>query len=486
MSNFLKMVSNAAQAANVQILDTSNAFNTHIDLQHGCPVGSLTLDFLLKGGLPDGRFHIVYGPSGAGKTTFVSRAGGMAQSMKRPVIHIDAEYAADVHYMKQLGLDMTNGENYVYVQPTSGDGAFRLIKRTLEQWIEEHGANNPDVQGPLIIVDSLKALAPEAQMEDDTKNPIGLQARMFSTWLPPIKALVGQSRAILLAVNQVRQNPMQMFGNPETMPGGEAITFFADSILRLSRVGKVEETDLGNTQTMRINFKKSKHVTPGANVDLQLLQGIGYDPRADISLFLNQSGVAEYERGWWTFNPYGYDITLPEGIEEGKRYRANEILPYMVPEYGKHYATAPLYAWSANLIWSGKVFTEIKKYNASTNESDHISDVSAGSHEFDFTALASSAFDIGKFKAKSGDKEVADENDLGEASARESWNIAESYDPADWQQFVGQIVTSTSYEPEAECTITAIDPDAGTATVVWTEDGNEEADIPVDTLYYKG
>lgn len=477
-NNFVDMVVKAAQTVNVRVMDAASLTSTNFNLENSSSTGCLTFDFLMRGGLPDGRFHIVYGPSGAGKTTFTARAMAMAQGLGRPVVHIDAEYAADVVYMKALGLDMQNGQHYSYVQPVSGDDAFGLMRRVMDAWTENYGS---EIRGPLFIVDSLKALPARAHTEDDSKNPIGLQARMFSTWLPLLKSGIGQTNSTLLAVNQVRQNPMQMFGNPETMPGGEAITFFADTILRLSRVGKVEEDALGTSQVMRMMVKKCKHVLAGAQVDMKLMHGLGYDPRADIWLFLENSGMGEYDRGWYTINPYD-GIELPEGLEPEKKYRIDDLMPWMLPAPGMHYATAPLYAWSANLIWSGKIHKAIDDYNKSQEKDEGKVNVGAGSFKFDFSSLAKKGFDIGKFKASAKQDEAVHEGDDGSGATRK-YHIATDYPPEQWEGFIGYKAISTAYGDEYDCVINKVDVDGGMFEVTWTE-GGEIEEVLVDTMYY--
>lgn len=477
-NKFIDMVLRAAQTTNVRILDASELTRSHFHPDNSTSMGCLTFDFLLRGGLPDGRFHIVYGPSGAGKTTFTSRAMAMAQSQKRPVVHIDAEYAVDSVYMKQLGLDMQNGANYSYVQPVSGEGAFQLIHRITDAWTAEYGS---ELRGPLFVIDSLKALAVEMQLEDDSKNPIALQARMFSNFMPMVKSSLGQTNSTLLAVNQVRQNPGQMFGNPETMPGGEALTFFADTILRLSRVGKVEEDELGTSQVMRMMIKKCKHVLGGATTDMKLLHGLGYDPRADIWLFMEASGMGVAERGWYTMSPYD-GIELPPGLEADKRYRINELLPYMLPAPGMHYATAPLYAWAANLIWSGKIHKAIQAFNDATEVEEQKVNVGAGHSNFDFSSLMKKNFDIGKFKAHSKQEEAVHEHDDGSGAVRK-YNIGSEYPSEQWDTFVGYDCLSTAYGSEDACTVNSVNVDEATMEVTW-HDGGEIEEVGVDTMYY--
>lgn len=416
----------------VQIIQASSAFGQHVSSDRGCSSGSLALDFKLRGGFPNGRFHMVYGPSMAGKTTLSSRIMAMAQAFNRPVLHIDAEYAADIRYMKALGLDM-NRPGYKYVQPTTGDGAFRLIKRTLEMWWDKYGTGNGcSKPGPVIVIDSLKALTPEAFMTSDEKTPIALQARMFSTWIPAIKALVGKTNAVLIGINQVRQNPGAMFGNPETIPGGEALVFFADSILRLSRVGKVEETAWGNSMTMRINLKKMKHVNPGDIFDLQLVQGIGFDPTVDIWRMMELSGIGVGSRGWYTISRYSGMPPLPAGLEYDKKYRWEDLAVHMLPRQGEHFTNAPLYKWCFFLIQTGKIFDCIKAWEDDQKSQGYIQDIGSTASDFNFDLLLQREDPNAEAQMAAAD----------EKAVRQKWRLDEFSPEEIEKRFVGKTLQS--------------------------------------------
>lgn len=479
-SAFASLIMQSAEAANVQILDAQNAFGTFIDHTHGCSVGSLAVDFVLKGGLPNGRFHQIYGPSMAGKTTFVTRTMGMAQQMKRPIIHIDSEYAADIHYMRVLGLDMKDTSNYAYAQPYTGDDAFRMIKRTLEAWGE-----HMDGPGPLIVIDSLKALTPGDFMENDEKNPIGLQARMFSTWMPPIKALVGKTNAILLGVNQVRQSPMAMFSNPETIPGGEALMFFSDTIIRASRVGKIEENDFGNSVTMRLMFKKLKHATPGSSIDLQLIQGIGYDPTIDIWKFLELTEMGVNTSGYYSINPYDGLPPLPEGIEVGKNYRWNDLRPYMIPAAGYHYSTAPLYHWCFHILSTGKIFDAIRTYNETQATEQLTADISASTLAYDFSALwkMPTPMQVTENALLGDEGSGVKGKKAGKNKAGTTRYCLTEYETTELPNFVGHEINCTYYDDDYPAKIVGFDPNFKKVEIAWLEGGEIEF-VPLNTCFY--
>ncbi|TPG59910.1 DNA recombination/repair protein RecA [Ewingella americana] len=458
---------NKLAGGDVQIIQASTAFGRHISSDRGCASGSLALDFMLRGGFPNGRFHMIYGPSMAGKTTLSSRIMAMAQAFNRPVLHIDAEYAADIRYMKALGLDM-NRPGYKYAQPTTGDGAFRMIKNVLSQWYDKYGVEGKGCSkpGPVIVIDSLKALTPEAFMNNDEKNPIALQARMFSLWIPAIKALVGKTNAVLIGINQVRQNPGAMFGNPETIPGGEALVFFADSILRLSRVGKAEETSWGVSMTMRINMKKMKHVNPGTVFDLQLVQGIGFDPTIDIWRMMELAGIGEGSRGWYTIRRYEGMPDLPTGLEYDKKYRFEELAVYMLPSQGEHFTSAPLYKWCFFLIQTGVIFDCIKVWEEEQKASGVIQDIGSTLTDFDFSVLLKR--DDPNMKAL----ENAKESD----ALRTSFRMDEFLPDEIEKRFVGQIVSCDIWENTAySCRLErllrpAAEDGVWKAEITWTEE----------------
>lgn len=480
---FGAMVNDCAKGGDAQVIQASTAFGKHISPDRGVSSGSLALDYMLRGGFPNGRFHMIYGPSMAGKTTLSSRIMAMAQAYNRPCLHIDAEYAADIQYMKALGLDM-NRPGYKYVQPTTGDGAMRLIKRVLEQWWNKYGTQNDGCSkpGPVIVIDSLKALTPEAFMAADEKNPLALQARMFSTWLPAIKALVGKTNAVLIGINQVRQNPGAMFGNPETIPGGEALVFFADSILRLSRVGKVEEKPWGNSLTMRINFKKTKHVNPGAVFDLQLVQGIGFDPTIDIWRMMELCGIGDGSRGWYTINAYEGMPPLPNGLEFGKKYRWDDLAIHMLPAQGDHFTNAPLYKYCFFLIHTGIIFDCIREYELQQKAEGVIQDISSKDIGFDFSKLLLQSEDTAAIEG-----EASGGNGKGTAT-RTNWRLSE-FSPEEIEaRFVGKqlqcdVWDNTPYNCQLVRLVRPESEEAPyKAAILWTDE-NEPYEETVDLDY---
>lgn len=482
---FAGMLSFAAEQANVQIMDAASSLQTRVNSTNGVSTGSLALDGILRGGFPDKRWHTVYGPSMAGKTTISARTAAMAQAAKRPVVHIDAEYAADIRYFAKLGLNMKDTQYYGYCQPNTGDDAFRFMKRIMEKWLENFGAEIP---GPLFVIDSLKALTPMAFMDDDTKNPIGLQARMFSTWLPPIKALIGQTNSCVLAINQVRQNPMQMFGSPETAPGGEALVFFADTIIRMSRVGKAEENDWGNSLTTRFNFKKCKHSTPGSSIDLQLIQGIGFDPTIDAWVFLKDvAGIADNSHGYYWFSPYEGLPELPCGLVPDKKYRWEDIVKHLVPPKGQHYMYAPLYAWCWNIVQSGLLFDAMATYE----QENQLSSIAAGDFELDFTHLLTAASpDAFKQRNDAANESVTDDGETTKMpkgkkyDPKKAWRLNQVA-PEDLAAYVGREVESDFYEDGAiyVCTVMSIDAKDSSAIIKW-KDGGEEETVGLKYLIY--
>jgi len=484
-----KMLATSAKGLNVQVVEATKAFGGYISPDKGLSMGLLSVDFVLRGGMPNGRMALFYGPYQSGKTTLVSRAMSMAQAYGRPIIFMDAEWSADFNYMRSLGVDITQSKKFGYAQPSGGDDAFRLLKRILENWdTKQYPA------GPLIVVDSYKALTPSAFMADDTKTPMGAQAKMLSEWLAPMKTLVGQTKSVWLATNQVRSKIGVQFGDPEEVPGGNAQMFYSDVITRLSRVGKMEEGAFGLATNMRANFKRMKHAVPGANFDLPIVQGIGFDPTMDIWKFLELSRMAvTLSRGslglCYGVKPYPGLPDLPAPMEpadtETKKgfYNWKDMASkHMLPEHGKHYAHGPLYTWCYHIISTGAIFDAIDKHNMETLEEENKVDVRAGSVKMDYSRLTKNyspeQFQKAVEEADAGGKPKAAKDD--DAS---EWRLSE-YAAKEAKKFETLQLVSDHYDMENECIIQKIFPTKKIAEVIWVSTGELEK-IPLSSIIYR-
>src|SRR5215472_4930228 len=189
------------------------------------PTGSLSLDLALGGGIPRGRIIEIYGPESSGKTTLTLHAIAEVQKRGGTAAFIDAEHALDPAYAKRIGVDV---DNLLLSQPDNGEQALEITETLVR-------SNAVD----LIVVDSVAALVPRAEIEGDMGDSLpGLQARLMSQALRKLTSVISRSKATVIFVNQIRMKIGVMFGNPETTTGGNALKFYASVRMDIRRVGQ--------------------------------------------------------------------------------------------------------------------------------------------------------------------------------------------------------------------------------------------------------
>jgi recombination protein RecA len=245
------------------------------------PTGSLLLDTALGvGGYPRGRIVEVYGPESSGKTTLtlhaiaeVQRAGGVAA-------FIDAEHALDTAYAKGLGVDLTQ---LLISQPDSGEQALEIADALVRS-----GAVD------LIVVDSVAALVPKAELEGDMGDQhVGLQARLMSQALRKLTAAAHRNGACIVFINQLRMKIGVMFGNPETTTGGNALKFYASVRLDVRRVGSIKSGDEVQGSRTRVKVVKNKLAPPFREAEFDVRYGVGIDAVGEVLDAGLERGVIE-------------------------------------------------------------------------------------------------------------------------------------------------------------------------------------------------
>lgn len=252
--------------------------------------GSLGIDVALGiGGLPQGRIIEIYGPESSGKTTLTLQVIREAQKIGMTAAFIDAEHALDPKYAADLGINM---DELLISQPDNGEQGLQIAEA-----LTESGAVN------LIVVDSVAALTPRAEIEGDIGDAhMGLQARMMSQALRKITAIAKQNNVMIIFINQLRMKIGVMFGNPETTTGGNALKFYASVRLDIRRTGAVKDKDEIVGNETRVKILKNKVAPPFKQAEFQILYGKGVSLLGEVIDFGVKLGFVEKSGSWYAYN----------------------------------------------------------------------------------------------------------------------------------------------------------------------------------------
>jgi recombination protein RecA len=278
-----------------------------IEPMEALPTGSLGLDIALGiGGLPTGRIIEIYGPESSGKTTLSMHAIAECQKRGGMAAFIDAEHAFDKTYAEKLGIDV---DNLLISQPDDGEQALEIADALIRS-----GAID------IIVIDSVAALVPKAEIEGDMgDSKMGLQARLMSQALRKLTGTINKTGCVCIFINQLREKIGVMFGNPETTTGGNALKFYASVRLDIRRIGQLKEgNDIVGNRT-KVKIAKNKVAPPFRTVEFDIIYGEGVSKAGEIVDLGVDMEIVKKSGSWFSYN----DTKLGQGREAVKQLLAD-------------------------------------------------------------------------------------------------------------------------------------------------------------------
>jgi len=266
--------------------------------------GSIQLDKAMGiGGYPRGRIIEIYGPESSGKTTFTLHAIAEVQKKGGYAAFIDAEHALDPNYAKALGVDI---DNLILSQPDTGEQALEITEALIRS-----GAVD------LVVIDSVAALVPEAEIRGDMgSSHVGLQARLMSQAMRKLSGAISKSNTIVIFINQIREKVGVMFGNPETTPGGRALKFYSSVRLEIRRGEQIKiGTDIVGNKA-KVKVVKNKVAPPFKTLELDIIYGFGISRTGEIVDLATNEDIIQKSGSWFAYN----GEKIGQGRENVKKY----------------------------------------------------------------------------------------------------------------------------------------------------------------------
>jgi recombination protein RecA len=276
--------------------------STHANVET-MSTGALSLDIALGSGIPKGRIVEIYGPESSGKTTLSLHAIAEIQKNGGTAAFIDAEHALDPQYAKRIGVDV---ENLLLSQPDNGEQALEITETLVR-------SNAVD----LIVVDSVAALVPRAEIEGDMGDSLpGLQARLMSQALRKLTGVINRSKTTVIFINQIRMKIGVMFGNPETTTGGNALKFYASVRMDIRRIGQIKQGESVIGNRTRVKVVKNKIAPPFRETEFDIMYNEGISRSGDILDLATAKNIVEKSGAWFAYD----GAKIGQGREAAKQY----------------------------------------------------------------------------------------------------------------------------------------------------------------------